>query len=187
MKHLKDISSYVKENSQTSQNRQQELKDYWDKYQVDITAKGGVENLLRKYSMELNGNSDYRDLKGASVHALTESLKMIGDGEISPSNGKMKYTEYSKDNNMILVVYGDVRKSPYDMSKYGTKGFNYEVSLYRNNITSRQIGGGYGTSGIISERAPLLFSWNPMGGEILNDERLIVKLCDHIKNHFGFK
>lgn len=114
--------------------------------------KIAVRNLFHKYERELGkfGN----DLLG--TEALRESLELIGNGEILEKEfDRFMYSETIKDKSFILIVHASYQSSPYG----GSKGYNYEIGIYRDDPKTEQIGGGYGTQGTIIVKHTQLFGY----------------------------
>jgi hypothetical protein len=121
----------------------------------------------------------YGSERNGGVKALEESLRLIGNGEISDKGDKsLMYKEMLKDNTLILVVHASLRKSPYG----GMEGYKYNFGIYRNNPTQQQIGGGYGASGIISIEHTRLICYDDY--DIVHHNRNIIsKVCGDVKKY----
>ena len=62
------------------------------------------------------------------------------------------------------------------------KGYKYSLGVYRNNPRTRQIGGGYGASGIMSIEHTRLLSYDDY--DIVHHNRNIIsKVCNDIKKY----
>jgi len=147
---------------------------------IDIKKDFVISNLFRKYKREL-------DEQKISTKGLRKSLELIGDGEIIEKSeyniegDNLMYKEFSKDQTKIFVVHAQIARSPYG----GPFGYAYEIGVYLNDPSTIQIGGGYGTSGIIQIKHTSLFA-KGFGDEVYFNENIISKVCDVIKDYFDF-
>ena len=154
---------------------------------VDLTKDFAISNLFRKYEKQYEPeyNEDnwikfhYGSERKGGVNALKESLKLIGDGEITDKgDNRLMYKEMLKNDTLILVVHAILQKSPYG----GMEGYKYSIGVYRNNPRTQQIGGGYGASGIMSIEHTRLLSYDDY--DIVHYNRnLISKVCEDIKKY----
>jgi hypothetical protein len=111
------------------------------------------------------------------VNALKESLELIGDGEItSKGDNSFMYKEMLNNDSLILVVHAHLQKSPYG----GMAGYKYSIGLYINDPQTKQIGGGYGTSGIMSIYHTILLAYDDYD-RVHHNRNLISKVCQEIK------
>lgn len=151
---------------------------------MDLKADFAIRNLFRKYEEKLTPefNEDnwieFHRTKGG-MKALKKSLSLIGSGEITERyEDHLMYVEYFKSNSLILVVHAKLKHPPY----YGTKGYYYEIGVYRNNPRSQQIGGGYGTSGIVTIEHTRLLSHGDY--DIVHyNHKVVSKVCADIKQY----
>jgi hypothetical protein len=167
------------------------LKDFLSEQIVnvdlDLSKDYAIQNLFYKYEREYEDeyNEDnwvkfhYGSERKGGVNALKESLELIGDGEITDKGNKsFMYKEMLKDDSLILVVHGSLQKSTYG----GMEGYKYSLGVYRNNPRRQQIGGGYGTSGIMSIEHTRLLSYDDY--DIVHHNRNIIsKVCNDIKKY----
>lgn len=116
--------------------------------------KFNISSVFRKYVNEFGdefSDEDWIKRKNELLIGLRESLELIGDGEIIEKpkydydGDRLMYKELFNDDKLILVVHAAFEKHPY-----GGKLYRYEIGIYRNNPRTKQIGGGYGASGIMS-------------------------------------
>jgi len=86
--------------------------------------------------------------KSPSTQDLFNVMRVIGNGELRKYYDRDYHLKYSEDiDDKTIVVYGEVIKNPYGSSS--NKMFRFNVTVYEGAISTTQIGGGYGTSGII--------------------------------------
>lgn len=154
---------------------------------LDLSKDFAIENLFRKYEKQYEDeyNEDnwikfhYGSERKGGVNALIESLKLIGDGEIIDKGDKnFMYKEMFNNDELILVVHGSLKKSPYG----GMEGYKYSLGVYRNNPRTQQIGGGYGTSGIMSIVHTRLLSYDDYN-KVHHNRNLISEVCKDIKKY----
>lgn len=108
--------------------------------------------------------------------ALRQSLKLIGDGEITTrSEEHLMYKQMLNNNTRILVVHARFSRSPYG----GAKGYYYEIGVYANDPRLSQIGGGYGTSGTVTIKHTQLLGYSDYD-MIHYNRKVISKVCKHI-------
>jgi hypothetical protein len=154
---------------------------------MDLSKDFAIVNLFRKYEREYEPEYDednwikfhYGKEGLGGVKALKESLELIGDGEIIDKGDKrMMYKEMLKNDTLILVVHGSLKKPPYG----GMEGYKYSIGVYRNDPRTQQIGGGYGSPGIMSIQHTTLLSYDDY--DIVHYNRnLISKVCDDVKRY----
>jgi hypothetical protein len=154
---------------------------------VDLTQYSTIRNLFRKEEEQYEPEYDednwvefhYGSERKGGVNALKESLELIGNGEITDKGDKeLMYKEMLKNDTLILVVHASLKKPPYG----GMEGYKYSIGVYRNNPRTQQIGGGYGTSGIMSIEHTRLLSYDDY--DIVHYNRnLISKVCEDIKKY----
>ena len=154
---------------------------------LDLSKDFAILNLFRKYEDEYKDeyNEDnwvkfhYGSERKGGVNSLIESLELIGDGEITDNGNKdFMYKEMLKNDSLILVVHASLKKPPYGEME----GYKYSIGVYRNNPRTQQIGGGYGTSGIMSiEHTRLLF--HDDYNIVHHNRNLISKVCKDIKKY----
>jgi len=154
---------------------------------MDLSKDYAIRNLFYKYEKQYEDeyNKDnwieyhYGSERKGGVVALKESLELIGDGEIIDNgNKRFIYKEMLKNDSLILVVHGSLKKSPYG----GMEGYKYSLGVYRNNPRVQQIGGGYGASGIMTIEHTKLLSYDDY--DIVHHNRNIIsKVCDDIKKY----
>ena len=156
---------------------------------IDLTKDFAIVNLFRQYEREYKPEYDednwikfhYGSERKGGVNALRESLELIGNGEITDKGDKGKrlmYKEMLKNDTLILVVHASLKKSPYG----GMEGYKYGIGVYRNDPRTQQIGGGYGSPGIMSIEHTRLLSYDDY--DIVHHNRnLISKVCDDVKKY----
>jgi hypothetical protein len=154
---------------------------------MDLSKDFTIGNLFRKYEEQYEPEYTednwikfhYGSERKGGVNALKESLKLIGNGEITDKGDKhFMYKEMLKNDTLILVVHASLKKSPYG----GMEGYKYSIGVYRNNPRTQQIGGGYGASGIISIEHTRLLSYDDY--DIVHYNRnLISKVCEDVKKY----
>jgi len=154
---------------------------------MDLSKDFAIVNLFRKYEREYKPEYDednwikfhYGKEGLGGVKALKESLELIGDGEIIDKGDKrMMYKEMLKNDTLILVVHGSLKKPPYG----GMEGYQYSIGVYRNDPRTQQIGGGYGSPGIMSIEHTRLLSYDDY--DIVHYNRnLISKVCEDVKRY----
>jgi len=146
-----------------------------------------VRNLFRKYEVqcppEYNENNwikyHYGSGRKGGIVALKKSVSLIGNGEIIDKHGKrLMYKEFLKYNALILVVHARLEKSPYG----GMEGYSYSIGIYRNNPRIKQIGGGYGSSGIVSIEHTALLCYDDCD-MVHHNHMIISKVCEDIKRY----
>lgn len=144
----------------------------WNKFneKIDTSINDdmyGISNLFRKYKGE-ECNINLENLKAA--------VSKIGDGELIFKNEQESYmyVEYLKDDSLIFVVHATIGRPVL------TTGFQYEISVYRNNPRDVQYGGGYGASGIVETQHTKLFGYNDYQ-TIHNDIDSLSLVCNDIK------
>ena len=153
---------------------------------LDLSKDFAILNLFRKYEDEYK--DEYNEDNWVKFHygsgrkggvTLEESLELIGDGEITDNGNKdFMYKEMLKNDSLILVVHASLKKPPYGEME----GYKYSIGVYRNNPRTQQIGGGYGTSGIMSiEHTRLLF--HDDYNIVHHNRNLISKVCKDIKKY----
>lgn len=141
------------------------MKDYDKQYEPEFNK----DNWIRFHHSSEGG-----------MNAIKESLKLIGDGEITTNgNSKAMYKEMLKDNTLILVVHACLCST----SRGGLmKGYLYEIGVYKNNPKTQHVGGGYGASGITYVDHTRLLSYDDY--DIIHYNRNIIsKVCEHIKQY----
>jgi hypothetical protein len=153
---------------------------------MDLSKDFAIVNLFRQYEREYKPEYDednsikfhYGKEGLGGVKALKESLELIGDGEIIDKGDKhLMYKEMLNDN-LILVVHGRLQKPPYG----GMEGYKYSIGVYRNDPRTQQIGGGYGSPGIMSIEHTTLLSYDDY--DIVHYNRnLISKVCEDVKRY----
>jgi hypothetical protein len=146
-----------------------------------------IRNLFYKYENEYKDEYDgdnwvkfhYGDDAKGGMNALEESLRLIGDGDISDNGNKsLMYKEMLKGDTLILVVHASLKSSPYDEMH----GYKYSFGIYRNNPRTQQIGGGYGASGVMSIEHTRLLCYDDY--DIVHHNRnLISKVCGDVKKY----
>lgn len=181
MENNKKLQNFIKTTIQEVLNAQKLNED------IDLNKDGAIRNLFRKYETQYEDeyNEDnwikfhYGSDRKGGVKALKESLELIGDGEITDKgDNRFMYKEMLKDDSLILVVHGSLKKSPYG----GMEGYKYNLGVYRNNPRTQQIGGGYGASGIMSIEHTILLSYDDY--DIVHHNRnLVSKVCEDIKKY----
>jgi hypothetical protein len=154
---------------------------------MDLSKDFAIVNLFRKYEREYKPEYDednwikfhYGKEGLGGIKALKESLELIGDGEIIDKGDKrMMYKEMLKNDTLILVVHGSLKKPPYG----GMEGYKYSIGVYRNDPRTQQIGGGYGSPGIMSIEHTRLLSYDDY--DIVHYNRnLISKVCEDVKRY----
>lgn len=154
---------------------------------IDLSKDFAISNLfyklektnLNEYNEDNWINFHYGSKKSGGVDAVVKSLQMIGDGEvIDKGNKSFMYKEFLNDCKLILVVHASLKKSPYG----GMEGYKYSIGVYRNNPRTQQIGGGYGTSGIMSIEHTRLLSYDDY--DIVHHNRNVISLvCEEIKKY----
>jgi hypothetical protein len=154
---------------------------------MDLSKDFAIVNLFRKYEREYKPEYDednwikfhYGKEGLGGVKALKESLELIGDGEIIDKGDKrMMYKEMLKNDTLILVVHASLKKPPYG----GMEGYKYSIGVYRNDPRTQQIGGGYGSPGIMSIEHTTLLSYDDY--DIVHYNRnLISKVCEDVKRY----
>jgi hypothetical protein len=154
---------------------------------MDLSKDFAIVNLFRQYEREYKPEYDednwikfhYGKEGLGGVKALKESLELIGDGEIIDKGDKrMMYKEMLKNDTLILVVHASLKKPPYG----GMEGYKYSIGVYRNDPRTQQIGGGYGSPGIMSIEHTTLLSYDDY--DIVHYNRnLISKVCEDVKRY----
>lgn len=156
---------------------------------LDLSKDEGlaIRNLFRKYEKQHQAEFDddnwikfhYGSEGKGGINAVKESLRLIGCGEITDKgNDSFMYKELFKDDSLILVVHASLKASPYG----GAKGYKYSFGIYRNNPRTQQIGGGYGTSGIVKIVHTKLLSYDDY--DLVHYNRILIsKVCDDIKKY----
>lgn len=158
----------------------------WTNENLNLSDSNTIRHLVYKYDKEceIEYNSDnwvkfhYGSEGNGGIKALKESLELIGNGEITDECQSIMYKEMLKNNTLILVVHASLKNPPYD----SMQGYHYSFGVYRNNPRLQQIGGGYGTSGIVSvEHTRLLFydDYNI----VHHNRNIISKVCNDIKQY----
>jgi recombinational DNA repair ATPase RecF len=71
-----------------------------------------------------------------------------------------------------------LEKSPYG----GMEGYKYSIAVYRNNPRIQQIGGGYGSSGIMSIEHTILLGYDDYD-RVHHNRNIISKVCSDIKKY----
>jgi len=144
-----------------------------------------IEYLFRKYSNQLDDeftNEDWVGRKDELIHGLRKSLEMVGDGEITEKDSydvdgdRLMYVEKFRSDSLILVIHAAFERQPYG----GGKMYRYEVSVYKNNPRSEQIGGGYGASGIVTIKHTCLMS---SIDNYTRNKLVLSKVCSDIKQY----
>jgi len=156
---------------------------------MDLSKDFAIVNLFRQYEREYKPEYDednwikfhYGKEGLGGVKALKESLELIGDGEIKyfeSDKNHLMYKEMLKNDTLILVVHGSLKKPPYG----GMEGYKYSIGVYRNDPRTQQIGGGYGSPGIMSIEHTRLLSYDDY--DIVHYNRnLISKVCEDVKRY----
>ncbi len=147
--------------------------------------KFNISHFFRKIKDEFGDeytDDNWISIKKDLLKDLRKSLELIGNGEIIEKDyydypgDRLMYKEYFKDNTRILVVQAAFDKQPYG----STKEFEYEIGVYKNNPTTSQIGGGYGTSGMTTIKHTQLLGSSE---NYCRNKRVISKLCKFIKKY----
>ena len=128
-------------------------------------------NLFRKYTEKLQTDEDRFSKEG-----LKQSLEKIGNGEVIEKGTygeNFMYKEMLNDDSIIFIVHGNISRPIL------TKGYSYEIGLYKNDPRTTQIGGGYGSSGIMSIRHTRIFHYYD-ANVIFQNEDIISKVCKEI-------
>ena len=154
---------------------------------MDLSKDFAIVNLFRQYEREYKPEYDednwikfhYGKEGLGGVKALRQSLELIGKGEIIDKGDKrMMYKEMLKNDTLILVVHASLKKPPY----HHIVGYKYSIGVYRNDPRTQQIGGGYGSPGIMSIVHTTLLSYDDY--DIVHHNRnLISKVCDDVKKY----
>lgn len=157
----------------------------FDKFNEDATTNFYAGRKLEGdeflASILFNKYSNEYDEQNISKSGLKKSLEMIGSGEVIDKDGdgdNLMYKEMLDDNERIFIVHGRIG------SPVNTRGYTYQITLWKNDPRTEQIGGGYGTSGIITTNHTNLF--NETGGDqkVRLNENIISKVCDELRTHF---
>lgn len=169
-------------------NHKNNIKKFGQFINENVDNELNISTIFRKYeeSFEEEFNSDdWFDRKQELLDGLRQSLEMIGDGEITEKseydyNGdRLMYKELFKDDKLILVVHAAFEKHPIGGHSEG-KYYRYEISVYRNDLSTRQIGGGYGTSGMVNTTHTMLL------GSIDNyckNKNIVSLTCKEVKKY----
>ena len=135
---------------------------------------------LSDYIWSLFHNSKYNPEYNESATmsgSIKESLELIGNGVITDKMyDHYMYKEMLYDDEYIFVVHGSIS------SPVMTRGYHYEIGLYKNLPMEYQIGGGYGASGIVGINHPIVFKYNT-DQTVYFDHRLISDVCDKLKKN----
>lgn len=110
--------------------------------------------------------------------ALIESLRLIGDGEITKESQSHMYKEMLKNDKLILVVHGSLKSPPYG----GMDGYHYSLGVYWNNPRTYGYGGGYGSPGIVGVSHPSLITYDDYD-KVHHNRNIISKVCADIKEY----
>ena len=154
MKHIKLFESYYKT--------------------IEFTEDEKATNIIvSKHDVKNDGYND--EPVKINGEGLRKSLEMVGTGEIIEKGSygeKFMYKEMLHDNEFIFIIHGDIS------SPIMTKGYTYQVTLWKNDPRDTQVGGGYGASGILTKRHTNLYS-EILGGEqrIYSDVNFISNVC----------
>lgn len=145
-----------------------------------------IENLFHKYKIKFEdefNNDNWVENRKELLNELYKSLELIGGGEIVEKpkydydGDRLMYKELLKNNTLILVVHASFVNHPYG----GGKLYSYEISVYKNNPSIQQIGGGYGTSGIMSIKHTRILG--SIETYYCRNKNIISATCNEIKKY----
>ena len=130
----------------------------------------GVSNRLNPYSEE--------NFKGINNEGLVRSMKMIGNNELEVNDYSetLKYSE-KLNEDLEMVVYGHIGRPVM------TRGYSYEIIIFRGKTFTTQYGGGYGSPGFIAKDRDRVFAFSS-GQYICFNESTISELCNIVRNYF---
>ena len=114
-----------------------------------------------------------------SNEGLLRSMKMIGNGEVTTQSFSetLKYSEVLSDN-YELVVYGSISNPVM------TRGYSYEIIVFRGKSFTTQYGGGFGSPGVIAKDRHREFA-RSTGQHVYFNESIISEVCKIVREYFS--
>lgn len=113
-----------------------------------------------------------------SLGKLEHVMKSLKPGicEFSIHSKIYTYTE-KLSTGALLILYGDISNL---YKNY--EGYHFELSVYRDNETTTQYGGGYGSQGLIGKNKTLLMGYN-MYGTSFYDAESIIPILNEVRTY----
>lgn len=140
--------------------------------------KSFIENLFKEQLRQERIKYQDSEKPEVTLGQLGHVMRSLKPGicEFSKHSEIYTYTE-KLPTGALLVLYGDISNV---YKKY--EGYHFQIGVYKDNETTTQYGGGFGSQGLIGKSKTLLMGYN-MYDTSFSDAESIIPIINKVKKY----